>query len=1135
MANQVWSTPVSVGVRVPTASQDILSFNPTIVVSEAMRTVPDPAQVQQDPNTSIFEFLIPVYARPGDLAVGAWEQVFLEPQLKFLEDPAWVQPDPALDTQRCNAGQHITVFNPPPARVDGLPDPWAAQLNREPMFSWGMAVTARKLVLEDRSKVVVSAAQNTDPGARLAGVLISPDGLEAGWFGNWGGTTGTATWILNAGTYMLLVGPANAYGAQPSTQEYAGTLTVTVSLPPPLPLLFTTKEGHLWSGMTPTASVHWGHQYEFIPPVTGPYNFYMTGGFDTFLAVSDEAGTILAQNDDYGGMNSRINGLMLTGGESYYVSASAYGSGVTLMFTLGVEHPTESPSANPQVVGYKLSTIAGLTGQAAYVNGPLGTGQLVAPGGCSVSPDGYAYVIENEAIRRIDRDGVISDYIGAAGGYTRGAINGPVAQAKVDAYGNDLIVAPNGDIYFTDSSLSVRKISNGVVSTFAGPNFTLTNVDGVHCNRFDMDTQETTQVVAQSSDVRGHVDGTGTAARFKDPQGLAFDTNGNLWVADGPVIRKITPAGEVSTPYGTHGAYDPKWATYVPWNAFHGLDGGSNAPCAAEAPTVAPTVTLSMNAGNTRTYNPQFNNGPLSYAIAVVDALGRETAISPWSTPVTAVVSSAGTDLWSLDADPVVQLPSLPTGAVKWVVYARNTGSGNTMVRQIPVDDATSNIWRENFSGALLGQFSSPEEVGRMEAYLGSSKGGVRFERVQGICAGPNNTLFVVDEGLGRVVEIDLTTETTKTIATSDRDDRGDDRIGAFNSPPQGLDSWPDPDPTTVCYANGSGDLDSTMGPDAVLVSTAWVFPGQVEGKPTWPVICYPNTVSNGSRDSIMIQPPPLPDGAIGWCAYVFHPQGGSSGIWYRTPTYVRGWQPIRYTGTGTTGMKRVDDGLPWNHRGQANVEGPVGVMWDAAQKLLLITCYENIIQLYDPKTGRCRRAWGDEATYNRADYNTGRGDGIVYGSMNSPWYPRPGWDPGTIICTDWYGQTLRKLEWGVWGLPPTTKQTAPLAIAPGTIDGTFVFGEAERFYSMYLTAGKILTVKQVFLDGCRPNVRLLDAADANVPNDSASQETFGASYESWTTIWTAPADGTYRIGVSPQTYQTKAMLSRFKLIVTVT
>lgn len=51
--------------------------------------------------------------------------------------------------------------------------------------------------------------------------------------------------------------------------------------------------------------------------------------------------------------------------------------------------------------------------------------------------------------------------------------------------------------------------------------------------------------------------------------------------------------------------------------------------------------------------------------------------------------------------------------------------------------------------------------------------------------------------------------------------------------------------------------------------------------------------------------------------------------------------------------------------------------------------------------------------------------------------------------------------------------------------------------------------------------------------NDSASQEKFGASYESWTTVWVAPADGTYRIGLSPQTYQTKALLSRFKLTVT--
>ena len=38
----------------------------------------------------------------------------------------------------------------------------------------------------------------------------------------------------------------------------------------------------------------------------------------------------------------------------------------------------------------------------------------------------------------------------------------------------------------------------------------------------------------------GHTDGTGTAARFFGPAGIACDTVGNLYVADGDTIRKIT-------------------------------------------------------------------------------------------------------------------------------------------------------------------------------------------------------------------------------------------------------------------------------------------------------------------------------------------------------------------------------------------------------------------------------------------------------------------------------------------------------------------------------------------------------------------------------------------------------------------
>src|SRR6185436_1121003 len=86
----------------------------------------------------------------------------------------------------------------------------------------------------------------------------------------------------------------------------------------------------------------------------------------------------------------------------------------------------------------------------------------------------------------------------------------------------------SGNVYVGDSDNStVRKITSaGVVSTLAG--------------------------LAGSS---GSADGTASDARFNDPNGVAVDSSGNIYVADtsNETIRKITSAGVVSTLAGLAG------------------------------------------------------------------------------------------------------------------------------------------------------------------------------------------------------------------------------------------------------------------------------------------------------------------------------------------------------------------------------------------------------------------------------------------------------------------------------------------------------------------------------------------------------------------------------------------------------
>jgi sugar lactone lactonase YvrE len=173
-----------------------------------------------------------------------------------------------------------------------------------------------------------------------------------------------------------------------------------------------------------------------------------------------------------------------------------------------------------------VSTLAGLTDVAGSQDGTGSNARFNQPGGLAVDGSGNVYVTDtgNATIRKITPGGVVSTLAGSA---TRGNQDGIGSAASFKAP-SGIAVDSAGNLYVADTfNATIRKItSSGSVSTLAG-----------------------------TAGSRGEADGTGSAAQFNNPSGVAVDAAGNVYVADAynQTIRKITPSGMVTTLAGSAG------------------------------------------------------------------------------------------------------------------------------------------------------------------------------------------------------------------------------------------------------------------------------------------------------------------------------------------------------------------------------------------------------------------------------------------------------------------------------------------------------------------------------------------------------------------------------------------------------
>jgi len=318
----------------------------------------------------------------------------------------------------------------------------------------------------------------------------------------------------------------------------------------------------------------------FLTPVAGNGTTGFSGdnGPATSAQLNHPAGVAVDSGGNLyiaDGMNYRIrkvaNGVISTvAGNGTYGTSGDGGPATSAQLSAG--GVAVDSAGNLYVVDTSNSRIRKITG--GVIATVAGTGTLNGPKGVALDSTGNLYIADTENSRVLKvSNGVVSTVVGnGMPGF--GGDNGAATSAQL-FFPSGVAVDTAGNLYIADSANNrIRKVSGGVITTvagngtqgFSGDNGLATNaqlnfpsgvaVDSAgnlylpepYNNRIrKVSGGMITTVVGNS--LSGD-NGPATSAQLSSPNGVAWDSAGNLYIADASRIRKVSK-GVITTVAGT--------------------------------------------------------------------------------------------------------------------------------------------------------------------------------------------------------------------------------------------------------------------------------------------------------------------------------------------------------------------------------------------------------------------------------------------------------------------------------------------------------------------------------------------------------------------------------------------------------